>query len=220
MGNVCAAQDSPVEPLTFPPANLPANVEETTLKVRLRLEDESPFLGAANVSLLPDDGYEIIGTPTGTDGETEFSGVPPGKYIMETGAPGYLTVRRSMQIEAGHRQRILYVVMKPRPVAQGAEKKQAETTTAATLPAGGNTFVAAAKPAVNGARDFWMVHELEQNVPPVDASVKCPTQQVLKGIGARMTEFVSNLEKFTATEELEHWMDARGNRRSAISITW
>jgi Carboxypeptidase regulatory-like domain len=211
MENVCAAQDSAVEPLTFPPANLPANAEETTLKVRLRLEDESPFLGAANVSLLPDDGYEIIGTPTGTDGETQFSGMPPGKYIVETSAPGYLTVRRSMQIEAGHRQRILYVVMKPRPVAQGAEKKQAETTTAATLPAGGNTFVAAAKPAVNGARDFWMVHELEQNVPPVDASVKCPTQQVLKGIGARMTEFVSNLEKFTATEELEHHrMDAKG----------
>ena len=209
--NVFAAQGPPAAPLTFPPANPPANAEETSLKVRLRLEDESPFLGAANISLLPDDGYEIIGTPTGTDGETQFSGMPPGKYIVETSAPGYLTVRRSMQIEAGHRQRILYVVMKARPVAQGAEKKQAETTTTAILPAGGNTFVAAAKPAVNGARDFWMVHELEQNVPSVDASVECPTQQVLKGVGARMTEFVSNLEKFTATEELEHHrMDAKG----------
>ena len=173
----------------------------------MRLEDESPFLGAARVSLLPDDGYEIIGTPTGTDGETEFSGVPPGKYIMETGAPGYLTVRWSMQIEAGHRQRILYVVMKPRPVVPGAEKKQAETTIAPILPTGENT----PKPAVIGARDFWMVHELGQNVPPVDASVECPTQQVLKGVGARMVEFVSNLEKFTATEELEHHrMDAKG----------
>jgi hypothetical protein len=159
---------------------------------------------------MPDNGYEIIGTPTGTEGETQFSWVLRGKYIVETNAPGYLTVRRSMQIEAGHRQRILYVLMKARPVTQGAEKKQAETTIAATLPAGGNTFVPAAKPAVNGARDFWMVHELEQNVPPVDASVECPTQQVLK-VGARMTEFVSNLEKFTATEELEHHrMDAKG----------
>ena len=126
--NVCAAQDLPVEPLTFPHADSQADAADAPLKVRLRLEDESPFLGAARVSLLPDDGYEIIGTPTGTDGETEFSGVPPGKYIMETGAPGYLTVRWSMQIEAGHRQRILYVVMKPRPVVPGAEKKQAETT--------------------------------------------------------------------------------------------
>jgi hypothetical protein len=112
--NVFAAQGPPVAPLTFPPANSPANAEETSLKVRLRLEDESPFLGAANVSLLPDDGYEIIGTPTGTDGETQFSGMPPGKYIVETSAPGYLTIRQSMQIETGHRQRILYVVMKPR----------------------------------------------------------------------------------------------------------
>jgi hypothetical protein len=96
-------------------------------------------------------------------------------------------------------------------VAQGDDKKQAETTTAATLPAGVNTFVPAPKPAVNGARDFWMAHELEQNVPPVDASVECPTQQVLEGVGARMVEFVSNLEKFTATEELKHRrMDAKG----------
>lgn len=212
MENVCAAQDAPVKPLTFPPANPPANAEETTLKVRLRLEDESPFLGAADVSLLPDDGYEIIGAPTGTDGETQFSGMPPGKYIVETSAPGYLTVRRSMQIEAGRRQRILYVVMKPRPVAQDAGKKQAETTTAATLPVGGSTFITAAKPPVNGVRDFWMAHELEQNVPPVDPRVECPTQQVLKGVGTRMTEFVSNLEKFTATEELEHHrMDAKEN---------
>jgi Cna protein B-type domain. len=103
----------------------------------LRVEDESPFLGAARVSLLPDDGYEIIGTPTGTDGETQFSGILPGKYIVETSAAGYLTVRRTMQIEAGHRQRILYMVMKPRAVVQGAEKKQAQTTIAAVLPTAG-----------------------------------------------------------------------------------
>ena len=211
MENVCAAQDSPVEPLTFPHADSPADAADASLKVRLRLEDESPFLGAARVSLLPDDGYEIIGTPTGTDGETQFSGILPGKYIVKTSAPGYLTVRRTMQIEAGHRQRILYIVMKPRAVVQGAEKKQAQTTIAPVLPTAGNKFVASPKPAVNGARDFWMVHELEQNVPPVDASVECPTQQVLQGVGARMMEFVSNLEKFTATEELEHRrMDAKG----------
>jgi hypothetical protein len=211
MEDVCVAQDPPVAPLTVPSVNPPADAEETSLKVRLRLEDESPFLGAANVRLMSDDGYEIIGTPTGTEGETQFSGVLPGKYIVETSAPGYLAVRRSTQIEAGHRQRILYVVMKPRPMAQGADKKQGETTTSAPAPAGGNAFVAAAKPAVNEFRDLWMTRELEQNVPPVDASVECPTQQVLKGVGARMTEFVSNLEKFTATEELEHHrMDAKG----------
>jgi hypothetical protein len=147
-----AAQDPPVAPLTFPPANIPADAEKTSLKVRLRSEDESPFLAAASVSLLPDDGYEILGTPTGTEGETQFSGMLPGKYVVEASAPGYLAVRRSMQIEAGNRQRILYVMMKPRPVAQSAEKKQAETTTAAPVAAGGNTLIAAAKPPVNGVR--------------------------------------------------------------------
>ena len=74
------------------------------------------------VSLLPDDGYGIIGTPAETEGETRFPGVWPGKYVVEASAPGYLTVRQSMQIEAGHRERILYVVMKPIPAAQGAEE--------------------------------------------------------------------------------------------------
>ena len=208
--SVCAAQDPPVAPLIFPSANPPASAEETSLKVRLRLEDERPFLGAASVILLPDEGQEITGTPVETEGETRFSGMSPGKYVVQAIAPGYLTVRESMQIEAGHRQRILYVVMKPRPMETDAEKKPAETTTAATLPAGGNTSVATATPAVDRARDFWMVHELERNVPLVDNRVECPTQQVLKGVGTRMKEFASNLEKFTATEELEHHrMDAR-----------
>jgi len=135
------------------------------------------------VSLLPDDGYGIIGTPAETEGETRFPGVRPGKYVVEASAPGYLTVRQSMQIEAGHRERILYVVMKPIPAAQGAEKKPAEAT---TLSAAESLSAAAARPAVNGARDFWKAHELEENVPPVDARVECPTPQVLKGVGARM----------------------------------
>jgi hypothetical protein len=205
--SVCTAQDPPVAPLIFPSTNPPADAEKASLKVRLRLEDDSPFLAAAMVSLLPDDGYGIIGTPAETEGETRFPGVRPGKYVVEASAPGYLTVRQSMQIEAGHRERILYVVMKPIPAAQGAEKKPAEAT---TLSAAESLSAAAARPAVNGARDFWKAHELEENVPPVDARVECPTQQVLKGVGARMKEFVSNLEKFTATEELEHHgMDAK-----------
>ncbi len=202
--DVCAAQDPPVVPLTVPSANPPADAAEASLKVRLRLEDESPFLGAVSMRLMPEDGYEIIGAPTGNEGEMQFSGLEPGKYTVEASAPGYLAVRRSTQFEAGHRQRILYVVMKPRPMAQNTEKKQGETSIAAAPPAGGNAFVPGAKPAVSEVRDFWMTHELEVNVPHVDVSVECPTQQVLKGAGERMKEFVSNLEKFTATEELEH----------------
>ena len=203
--DLCAAQDPTVAPLRVPSANSAADATEGSLKVRLRLEDESPFLGAVSMRLMPEDGYEIIGTPTGNEGEMQFSGLEPGKYTVEATAPGYLAVRRSTQIETGHRQRILYVVMKPRPMTQITEKKQGETTIAAALPAGGNALAPGAKPAASGVRDFWMIHELEGNVPPVDVDVGCPTQQVLKGVGERMKEFVSNLEKFTATEELEHY---------------
>jgi hypothetical protein len=133
--DLCGAQDPTVVPLTIPSANLPAEAARASLKVRLRLEDESPFLGAVSMRLMPEEGYEIIGTPTGNEGEMQFAGLEPGKYTVEASAPGYLSVRRSTQIEAGHGQRILYVVMKPRPIVQNAEKKQGDTTFLAALPA-------------------------------------------------------------------------------------
>jgi len=174
--------------------------------VCLRLEDKSVFVGEAEVRLMPNEGYEVIGAPTGTEGETLFSGLEAGKYSVEASAPGYLTVRQSTQIEAGHVQRTMYVLMKPRPTAKKVEKTPEKTLAeAAVVPAVPDAVVAAAKPARNGKPDVWTDRGLEINVPPVDPSVECPTAQVLKGVGDRMTEFVSNLERFTATEDLVHY---------------
>ena len=51
-----------------------------------------------------------------------------------------------------------------------------------------------------------MTHELEAVVPPVDASVACPTDKVLQGVGKRMEEFTSNLERFAARELVQHYV--------------
>jgi hypothetical protein len=212
-----AAQDSPVELLNFPPTppkKPSTKTAEASLKVNLRLEDGSPFLGAANLRLIPNEGYEVIGTRTDTEGEMLFSDLAPGKYILEASAPGYLGVRLSTEIEASHHQRILYVVMKQRLMARTEEKTTEEAPGAVRAQPGANTLLATSKPASNEVRNFWGDHELEMNVPPVDPSVECPTAQVLKGVGERMTEFVSNLEKFTAIEQLEHYtMDAGKEQR-------
>jgi len=64
-----------------------------------------------------------------------------------------------------------------------------------------------------GHPDYWDPHELEA-VPPVDPNVACPTDALLKGVGNRMVEFVTTLEKFTATESLEHIaIDRLGQRK-------
>jgi hypothetical protein len=224
--SVCAAQDPPVQPLTFPsaqstsPATKPPKKPEGSLRVSLRQEDDSAFVGAADVRLMPSEGYEASGTPTGSEGETLFTGLAAGKYMVEASAPGYLAVRMSTEIEAGHRERILYVVMKPRPMAKKVEKPKeagpAASTVApfaaAAIPAGANAIVETAKPEAAWARDFRLLQESEMGASEVDPNVECPAPKVLNGVGERMKEFVSNLERFTATEVVEHYPLDAGRR--------
>jgi len=214
--SVCAAQYPPVPPLVFPSdpstetTNPPINAPEGSLKVSLRLEEGNPFIGTAEVRLMPEEGYEVIGMQTGTEGEMLFSGLVPGDYSVEASAPAYLAVRLSTQIESGHGQRILYVVMKPRSMPNEAAKTLDEKSAGTTPPAAAKAHVPKSKPAASKERDFWEDHELERNVPPVEPGVECPMPRVLRGVGERMTEFVSNLEKFTATEHLQHYAFDRG----------
>jgi hypothetical protein len=61
----------------------------------------------------------------------------------------------------------------------------------------------------------WIPPSLDAAVPAVDPSVSCPLPGILKMAGERMTEFVANLEKFSATEQVEHFkIDASGRRDS------
>ena len=204
------AVTQPAIPSVTQAPNAETSAAAASLKVSLRLEDEGPFVGAAEVRLMPSEGYEIIGMPTGGEGETEFMGLAPGKYSVEVSAPGYLSVRLHTEIEAGHRERILYVVMKPRAMARREEKAPELIPEGKETPAGGNALVGASK--MGGAEEvrLWVDHELETNVPPVDPNVECPGPQVLKGVGQRMKELVSNLEKFTATEVVEHYKRVSG----------
>jgi hypothetical protein len=218
--NVCAAQEPQVTPLLFPstsdttppptPNNPLPSVAEGSLKVSLRLEDESPFVGAADVRLLPSEGYELLGIETGTEGDTLFTGLAAGDYTVEAFAPGYLVVNVKTQIEAGRRQRTLYVVMKPRPVKVTELAVPGEKPALVDTPAGANALVAASESAAASGRDFWMDHELERNIPTVEPGVGCPASQVMKGVAERTSEFVSNLEKFTATERVEHYASDPG----------
>jgi hypothetical protein len=207
---VCAAQEPKAE---SPPSATPqstslsvSTMNPTTgpsgakLRVCLRLEDNSQFLGAAEVSLIPSEGYEVVGTTSEKEGETIFSGLAAGRYTLEAKAPGFLSVRMSTAIEATNHERILYLVMKPRPMKQPKE----ETPAPGQTPPGANSLLEGSGAAASGDINFWIDHDLEVNVPPVDPGVECPTPKVLNGVGEQMKEFVSNLEKFTATEEVKH----------------
>ena len=247
------AQTSPTNALLD--SNPP--VGQATLKICLRLEDETPFLGAAMVRVALEQGNELLGMPADGPGEYLFSGVTSGKYAAIISAPGYTLLNVSFKIGDGPRQKSLFVPMKPKlsaapeatmellPSAGAPLKGDALAPETAAVPdatsepdsgpAPGSTLAPSSStakntpeaasllpanevlpsPSAKAGRNFWAAHELEESVPHVDPTVACPSDDVLRGVGARMTEFVQTMERFTATEKLEHFpVDRNGVRKS------
>lgn len=173
-----------------PQASKGTSGASAALKVCLRMQDDSPFAGVANVRVVSREGREASGAPTESDGETIFSDIPPGTYTVEASAPGFLTVRQETQIEPGNRLHTLFLVLQPKPWPATATKPAAPTSPTSWIPPG-----------------------IDDVVPKVEEGVECPLQQVVDGVGRRMQEFVENLQKFDATEHVEHFsVNAAGLR--------
>jgi len=213
-----------------------------TLKICLRLEDESPFLGPATVRVSPEEGNELLGMPAGAPGEFLFSGVTSGKYVAVVGAPGYTVLTLNFKIDDGPRQKSLFIPMKPKQAsapqntfvslipetraANDATPSPLSSTTAASSDpppssnesstvSGANALLPSSLGGAPAGRNFWAPSELESSIPAVDPDVSCPAEVVLRGVGERMAEFVQALERFTATEKLEHFsVDRNGSRKS------
>lgn len=225
---VCAAQERPAEPQTIPlvteqnaatAANEQKSEGKASLKVALSLEDGGAFLGDAEVRVAGKDGKAIEGRPTGKAGEMVFDGLEAGKYRVEASAVGYATVRLETEVEAGRLERSLYVVMKPAQLLSFVETVQEESPPEETpkeapkeekaatvdVPEAGNALVEEAKPAEEWKEEFPLLKEVETKAESMEPGVACPTQKVLSGAAERMKEFVRNLERFTATEEVTHY---------------
>jgi tetratricopeptide (TPR) repeat protein len=50
----------------------------------------------------------------------------------------------------------------------------------------------------------WLPPGVDERVPPVEADAACALDDVLQKAGKRIQEFVSNVDRFTATESLKH----------------
>jgi hypothetical protein len=288
---VTSAQSSPAANFVDSKSAEPAMA---SLKICLRLPDESAFLGSATVRVLPEQGDELLGMATDAPGEFLFSGVTSGVYQIFIAAAGFQTLGLQTKIDGGHRVKSLFVPMKP-AMATTVASTRTPTVTAPSAPtaapaaatSGGSSVelrfdtadpspsappieasakasgpsaepatkdvisipvsadpapstpvasaptkepgpsssesadkdpipapdpAPAAAPSAGiapgkkpGMPDPWQPHLIESSVPPVDPSITCPTEQILRGVQARMKEFVGTLEKFTATENLEHY---------------
>lgn len=166
----------------------------TSLRVSLRLEDESAFAGPAKVRLKGTDGDDLAGKPQ-SDGDFLFTDITPRDYTLEAIAPGFLPVQQMISIK-DHGSLTRYLVMSPKPVRAPEAPSPTISTEAALDP-----------------KTSWRPPAIDANVPYVDPEEPCPMQEITAGTGKRMTEFVANLEKFSAAERVEHYpIDILGER--------
>jgi hypothetical protein len=216
-------------PAASSPLEFSASNELGSLKISLRLEDETPFQGASTVQVMPVDGYELLGMPEQDKGDVLFFAVGAGQYLVQVTAPGFQTVQLKTDLEAGNRERTIFVVMKrrgvPQAVAKSPEAATAEPAPKAELAASTITDLPApsltdkppatdsASTAASTLKKRWTPAEWVDTLS-VDHSVACPLDKVLQSAGERVKEFVSSMERFTAEEMVEHYsIDKNGDKR-------
>lgn len=156
----------------------------TSLEISLRLVDDAAFSGLANLHVTSDQGAEVVGKATDLPGETIFSDLAPGSYSVEASAPGFISVKQIVEIKPGHGLETIFLVMRPAsfPDSPSLEFSPARENAAFPIPPG-----------------------IDEVIPKVLPGVSCDLPTILHGAGERMTQLVSNLEKFSATEHIEHF---------------
>jgi hypothetical protein len=179
---VLSAQQSSKE--TSVPPHAP-NTKSPSLKICLRLLDDSAFSGLVNLRVASAQGSDIAGIATDSEGETIFSDLSPGSYSVEANAPGFVSVQQLVEIKSGHGLETMFLVMRPDFSADAPSAPP-------FAPANEN----AAFPIPPG---------VDEVIPAVSPGVSCDLPVVLHGVGERMTQLISNLEKFSATEHVTHF---------------
>jgi hypothetical protein len=161
-----------------------SNSNSASLKISLRLTDDSAFSGSASLHVANSEGAEVVGKATESEGDTLISDLAPGTYSIEATAPGFVSVKQSFEIKPGHGLETIFLVMKPEEFSD----------------AGSMAF-----PTANENAAWHIPPGVDEVVPKVLPGVSCDLPAVLHGVGERMTQFVSNLEKFSAMEHIEHF---------------
>lgn len=198
-GKTLPTPDSQSQPAPQSQASSSTQTGLGALKVSLRMPDNAPFVGLASIRVMPAGGYQVVGTPSGADGETIFANLLPGTYMVEANAPGFLAVQEQTDIEARSRLHTLFLIMKPVPLPE--TDAQLSASPLAPMVAG------------DSSRVSWIPPGIDSAVPGVQPGATCPLAQVVSGAGRRMKELVENLQKFDATEQIEHFnVDAAGSR--------
>jgi tetratricopeptide (TPR) repeat protein len=89
------------------------NAPHGIIEVHLRLADGSQFSGLGRVRILTQGGPELAENTTDMSGKATIYDLPPGNYIVEASAAGYLAVREDVHLEMRWSLVAIALIMKP-----------------------------------------------------------------------------------------------------------
>jgi hypothetical protein len=216
-GKNTAAPSQPAESAVSAPS---APVGTATLNIRIRTQDDSPFAGIANLRVVTPAGSELSGAKSASEGETVYSALPPGSYSIEASAPGFAPVKQIIDIESGKSAQTLFLIMKP-DLPSTSSQPPIPKSLSATGEEISRTSIAAAPAETLEPTLEWVPPGVDATKPEVAAGVSCDLPAVLAGVSERTKEFVANLQKFSATEHVEHYaINFNGHRLPPQSRTF
>jgi hypothetical protein len=211
---------APPQPTGTPGTTPPALVGSATLKIRIRTEDDSAFSGIANLRVVTHEGSELSGMKSESEGETVYSALPPGSYAIEASAPGFAPVKQTIDIESGKSAQTLFLIMKPDLPATGSQPANPKPASATHEQTNQTNIVPASAEALEPPLE-WVPPGVDESKPDVAAGVSCDLPAVLAGVSERTKEFVANLQKFSATEHVNHYpINFNGHRLPPQSRTF
>ena len=119
-------------------------------------------------------------------------------------------------MESGNKERaerVLKDYIQDHPNDAGARKQMDSLLSPLPALSSNTGAVAEAKPAPATATEVaillplpsnWLPPDVDEKVPPVEPGVACALDEVVQKAGKRVEEFIKNVDRFTATEFLNH----------------
>jgi len=175
---VCAQQTA------TPPAGV-----HGSLDVRLKLAGGEKFSGIASTRVLTADGTSVAEHIDEIGGRTHFADLGMGKYSVEVSAPGFATIHRDVEISASEPSADVFLIMTPE-------------VSHAPVPASSAAANADTREDAEKSLHALQQEDAQAHVLP---NVACPLPLVLQGVEQTVKELVSNLDRFSATERVEHF---------------
>jgi hypothetical protein len=192
----------------MPPASL-HRMQQHHLPVRpnrhTRQQDDTAFSGLATIRLTSPTGGEVTGRKAESDDQVIFPDLSPGNYVVEAIAPGFASVTETIELKARRELETIYLVMKSESFG--------------TVRVGACSALSIANS--EGDSFHWLPPDVDAQTRGHLKDTPCSLAAVLQGVGQRMEEFVDTLQKFRATEHIEHFkVDGAGKRDSRQTRTF